>query len=179
MLKYYAGIGSRETPVEVLKVMKNTATILMNKGYTLRSGGAHGADSFFESGCWRKDMKEIFDLSSEIPGWAYEEANKHLLFGSIDSMYRTTQKLLARNMMIMLGANGKTPVDFVVCWTKTMNIYDKKVGGTGYGLRLAKERNIPIYNLACESTLNKFHERILDYGDIKPTIRERDINFSR
>jgi hypothetical protein len=179
MLKYYAGIGSRKTPIEVLKLMRNTATILMNKGYTLRSGAATGADEFFESGCWRRDMKEIYTAKDEIPGWAFEEANKHVLYGSIDNFYDYTQKLLARNMMIMLGANGQTPVDFVVCWTPTLNIYEKNIGGTGYALRLAKARKIPIYNLAHEPTRSRFEERLLDYGNIRMPDKERNIHCSR
>jgi len=39
---YYAGIGSRETPEDVLKYMTRVARGLDRKGYRLRSGGAKG-----------------------------------------------------------------------------------------------------------------------------------------
>jgi hypothetical protein len=44
-MKYYAGIGSRETPTQMLKDMTTFATLLRLGGYTLRSGAAPGADA--------------------------------------------------------------------------------------------------------------------------------------
>ena len=46
----YAGIGSRSTPPEVQAVMRTLANNLEYTGFTLRSGGAKGADSAFEHG---------------------------------------------------------------------------------------------------------------------------------
>src|SRR5574343_879512 len=43
----YAGIGSRETPVAVMKVMTEIAQLLEKSGYRLYSGAAEGADSAF------------------------------------------------------------------------------------------------------------------------------------
>jgi len=39
----YSGIGSRETPDDILELMKAVAYKLAGRGYTLRSGGADGA----------------------------------------------------------------------------------------------------------------------------------------
>jgi len=39
-MKYYAGIGSRETPEEVSEIFIKVAKYLANKNFTLRSGGA-------------------------------------------------------------------------------------------------------------------------------------------
>lgn len=50
MYRSYAGIGSRETPHHVLMDMVRIAKLLYSLGYTLRSGGADGADSAFEMG---------------------------------------------------------------------------------------------------------------------------------
>ena len=50
-MKTYAGIGSRETPVRVLEAMRRCAQTLGRAGFTLRSGGAGGADTTFEKGC--------------------------------------------------------------------------------------------------------------------------------
>lgn len=47
----YTGIGSRETPQEVLETIQDVARHFAIKGWMLRSGGAKGADSAFESGC--------------------------------------------------------------------------------------------------------------------------------
>ena len=52
----YAGIGSRETPMEVLELMTKASTWLGAKGYTLQSGGAIGADMAFEGKAYPKTL---------------------------------------------------------------------------------------------------------------------------
>lgn len=61
-MMYYAGVGSRETPQDVLKIMWKIGRYLALNGYTLRSGGgAKGADTAFENGCDSvRGSKEIF-----------------------------------------------------------------------------------------------------------------------
>lgn len=49
----YSGIGSRETPDEVLGVMEDAAFRLARIGFTLRSGKAAGADAAFQLGAQR------------------------------------------------------------------------------------------------------------------------------
>lgn len=48
--KTYEGIGSRNTPEDFKYLLFHAAKTLAMKGYTLRSGGADGADSAFEAG---------------------------------------------------------------------------------------------------------------------------------
>jgi hypothetical protein len=43
-VKYYAGIGSRETPYHICKMMTDIAKRLSSLDYVCRSGGADGAD---------------------------------------------------------------------------------------------------------------------------------------
>jgi predicted Rossmann fold nucleotide-binding protein DprA/Smf involved in DNA uptake len=47
-VKYYAGIGSRETPLPLKTTISYIANYLNSQGYILRSGGAPGADNMFE-----------------------------------------------------------------------------------------------------------------------------------
>lgn len=47
----YTGIGSRETPAEILEIFEHLGAWFAKKGYTLRSGHADGADAAFENGC--------------------------------------------------------------------------------------------------------------------------------
>ena len=47
---YYAGIGSRQTPTDVLEEMKSIAYQLAVQNWTLRSGFADGADMAFTEG---------------------------------------------------------------------------------------------------------------------------------
>lgn len=46
----YAGIGSRQTPDDILELMHRIGSTLAINGFTLRSGGAVGADTAFEQG---------------------------------------------------------------------------------------------------------------------------------
>ena len=48
--RHYTGIGSRSTPDEVLQQMRELGARLAHAGYTLRTGGARGADQAFEAG---------------------------------------------------------------------------------------------------------------------------------
>ena len=57
---------------------------------------------------------------------------------------------MARNAYCMLGPDLKSPVDFVLCWTPNAKV----VGGTGQGLRIALDYNIPIFNLADSVVFN-------------------------
>jgi hypothetical protein len=50
----YAGIGSRETPTNVQNVMRHLGAYLYSQQWTLRSGGANGADKAFEEGVDRQ-----------------------------------------------------------------------------------------------------------------------------
>lgn len=158
---YYAGIGSRETPPEVLERMAKIGYFLARHGYTLRSGGAKGADAAFEKGCVAaKGKKEIF-LSRDERAWAREEVQHYLDFGRDFSRFSSyVQGLLARNMMQVLGQNGDQPVQFVICWTPGAG----DIGGTRYAIRCARAHNIPVYNLADPTQAEALHQRFLKLG---------------
>lgn len=59
-MRYYTGIGSRETPQHIIELMEKIAYILYFQGWSLRSGAADGADTAFEYGyrsaVWRHKM---------------------------------------------------------------------------------------------------------------------------
>ena len=57
-----------------------------------------------------------------------------------------------RNGCQVLGLNLDDPVDAVVCWTKD----GKGGGGTGQAIRIAKSRNIPIFDIAIPGKLEEF-----------------------
>jgi len=158
-MKFYAGIGSRQTPEEVREKIHEFAKALNDKGYTLRSGGADGADTFFEEVA---DRMEIFlpwpgfnkrpksDLSPgkryiQSPSQEAVELAQEAING-YDMRPHGPRMLLARNMHQILGENLDSPVEFVICWT-----YEGIMqGGTAHGMRLAKSRAIPVYNLGKE-----------------------------
>ena len=70
----YTGIGSRETPLEYIQLFIRIAEYLASVGYTLRSGGANGADLAFEIGCDNKQgKKEIY-----IPWYSFNNSDSML-----------------------------------------------------------------------------------------------------
>ena len=151
MIKKYAGIGSRNTPMNILNIMTGIAYHFSKYDVVLRSGGAHGADTAFEEGCDQSNgKKEIFlpwkdfnDNKSELYNptkEAYEIArNFHPYWQGLDA---SVKKLMARNTHQVLGKTCSDPCDIVICWTLNEN-----KGGTSQALRIAKAYNIPIVNI--------------------------------
>lgn len=151
MHKYYAGIGARSTPDQILQHMESIATKLSGMGYVLRSGGAQGADTAFENGANRAHYRtapEIF-RANDATFEAIEIASRH--HPAWDKCNDYVRKLHGRNVMILLGEDLLDPVEFVVCWTPD----GKDSGGTGLGIRVAKTFDIKVNNLHNEEVLNK------------------------
>ena len=155
MNMYYAGIGARATPIEVLAIMTNFATNMELSGFILRSGGADGADSAFEAGVVNNQNKEIY-----LPWKSFNNNNSPLHGVSKAALEMAAKyhpnwkacsigarKFHARNCYQMLGYNLKTPVEFVACWTPKGKI----TGGTGQALRIAEDHGIYIDNFALET----------------------------
>lgn len=159
----YAGIGSRNTPKEILNLFERMGEWLAGKGLTLRSGHAQGADLAFEKGCDNGGgKKEIFlpwngfnyvlyheTGNPESVTWttvgrnAYQVAEKmHPYFSG---MKMGARSLMARNTYQVLGEcdiNETKPSRFILCYTPG----GEGQGGTGQALRIAKELDIPIFD---------------------------------
>lgn len=145
MSKFYTGVGSRETPFDILSHMTMIAQRLQHE-YILRSGGAQGADSAFEDGA--KDNKEIF-YASDATTEAMEIAKKFHPAWNRCSAY--ARKLHGRNAFQVLGRSLDTPSKFLICWTpdgcvshKTRSI---NTGGTGTAISIAEAYGVKIFNL--------------------------------
>ena len=139
-VKIYAGIGSRQTPKNILSQMREVAKELQDMGYTLRSGDAKGADSAFAAGAGQR--KQIFtsrdatDVTRSIAKEIHPLGQKLTL--------RQGLNLHARNTNQIFGRDLDTPADFVLAWTPG----GKKTGGTAQALEMAEHKGIPIINLA-------------------------------
>lgn len=160
MMIYYAGIGSRATPKEVMKEMTLLAKHLGRLGMVLRSGGADGADGAFETGCDSvSGPKEIFlpwqnfnknsSPNFEIPELAYDISAKY--HPSWVRLKTPTRRLMARNAQQVLGKDLDSPSSFVICWTPDgcahHDTRTQETGGTGQAISIASAYNIPVYNL--------------------------------
>lgn len=150
----YAGIGPRLTPIDICEVMYHAAVRLNQMGWTLRSGHAEGADQAWEAG-HLTTQREIY-----LPWPGFNRGNGVGMFVSPDSeeLRRVAsevhpawsrisvgaQKLMMRNVAIMLGPQLNDHVKFATYWSA-----DRKVqGGTGNALRLASLYGIPSFNIA-------------------------------
>jgi hypothetical protein len=142
--KYYAGIGARKTPPEICAKMTQIASFLERQGYTLRSGGAEGADIAFEIGVNIAGLhSHIYTVDNYTSASLEHAAKYHPVW---DDLSHYEKRLMGRNSIILLGEELDTPVEFVVCWTYKGII----TGGTGQGLRIAIAYDIPIINLATQ-----------------------------
>ena len=165
----YAGIGSRKTPAEILALMAAIARALAERGWTLRSGGATGADqAFFAAATAAGGDTEMF-----LPWAGFQQtalgklgAPTRRLTGAapdafaLASTYHpvwprlpdTVKALHARNCHQILGAWLDSPVHRVICWTPdgSLDGSSRAAGGTGQALRIAAARGIPVVNLALD-----------------------------
>lgn len=154
---YYAGIGSRDTPKNVLTIMSQLARWLSSKGYTLRSGAAKGADKAFEDGCDSANgNKEIYlpwkgfnGSKSEL----YQIREVALSVGrqfhpNFDGLSQGAQKLQARNTYQIMGLDMYKLSDFVICWTTG----GSGKGGTGQAIRIANYLDVPVLDLGVYGT---------------------------
>jgi hypothetical protein len=164
LLEYqpYAGIGSRETPIPILGIMTVAAYYLAKEGYTLRSGGAPGADTAFEAGAWSAvDSDGTTKPEIYLPWENFEGRNNAIRVEPQEEAFEIAEKfhpnwnalsdggkkLQARNVHQVLGFNVTDPhvSGFLICYTPDA----KGGGGTGQALRIAKHYGVKeVYDLA-------------------------------
>lgn len=162
MTMYYTGIGSRETPKDILEVMTKLATVLEHKGYILRTGDAKGADAAFRAGCSNKQVytiKSLSEISEEMHDICYNDLIT--LHPNVNAVMRKpwAKEYLMRDSLQVRGNHpNDTLSHFVVCWTKDAGLN----GGTAQAMRLANKLGVEIYNLANPATLQEIVKYIND-----------------
>lgn len=164
--KYYAGVGSRETPPDILAFMTEAARKLKSVGYRLRSGGADGADTAFATGAegdadiylpWNNFNNRDGIVCGNDPMLHEIAAKYHPKWRKLSD---TAKLLHARNVAQVLSripGKGK-PSTFVVCWTPG----GKGGGGTGQAIRIARGHGIRVYDLGDETDNVVFRGRLED-----------------
>lgn len=176
--RVYAGIGSRETPSDVLELMERFAEHAARLGWTLRTGRANGADTAFENGARRGGGKiETFlpwpsfgiplpaTLSRPTPAAYRVSAAYHPAWARLSGAAKSQH---ARNAHIVLGTSLQAPAAFVLCWTRdgaqsTLEC-GYGTGGTGQGIRIADAYDVPVFSLARTDVLEAA-ERLLPTPD--------------
>ncbi|GIW31485.1 MAG: DNA-protecting protein DprA [Meiothermus sp.] len=177
-MKIYAGIGSRQTPPNTLALMKRVASRLAELGWTVRSGGAVGADQAFEAGALQvRGAVEVFlpwpgyngykkaALTAPSPEAIRLAADLHPAWSRLSS---GVQKLMGRNSHQILGVNLNTPVAFVLCWTpdgaESEAECGVETGGTGQAIRLASRYGVPVFNLYRPDALSRLGDWLRQKG---------------
>lgn len=155
MPRTYAGVGSRSTPFGGCAECTRAARRLAAAGWTLRTGGAPGADQAFEAGTSRTDTVEVYlpwrSFEADRPfahaarltrpsAAAYEVAERH--HPAWGRLSPGVHALLARNAHVVLGEHLDDPVDLVVCW------WQRGSGGTAHAIAVATEAGVEVVNLA-------------------------------
>ena len=156
----YAGVGSRETPADVLALMRLLAALLGRAGWVVRSGAADGADTAFEQGA--DDVgapKEIY-----LP-WAGFNKHPSPLYGASAKAFelasqfhpawerlgRGPRSMHARNCSQVLGKELDSPSVLTVCWTpdgcESAATRRRTTGGTAMAIVLSEHFGVPVYNL--------------------------------
>lgn len=175
--RYYAGIGSRETPAEVLAIMTALAQALAGAGWVLRSGGADGADSAFEQGAqaangrkdiylpWRgfnNNSSSLFEADKDAYALA---ATVHPAW---DQLGAGPRALHSRNCYQVLGRTLDTPVEFTVCWTpdgcENEKSRKRTTGGTGTAIVLSERNGVPVFNLRNDSSRERLNAVLRRHG---------------
>ena len=172
----YTGVGSRDTPSEIIEIMSIGAYKLASIGFVGRSGSARGADTAFEIGhtIYSKDTGlsrfESFlpwdgfngftndDIHVVSPALASYNRAKSII-RSIHPMYQRlspeARKLHTRNVFQVLGANLDAPSGLLICWAKPRGVFSVQ-GGTNTAYQLALQHGAIILNLYHADHLDKF-----------------------
>lgn len=188
LLMYYAGIGSRKTPPEVLAAFEYLGEELAKQGLVLRSGGADGADTAFEKGCDKANgVKEIYLPWKEFNGntsplYIYDNCEKAFEIATkyhpnFDMCSKGEKALLARDGYQILGADLNTPSDFVICYTEG----GKGEGGTGQSLRIAKDYNIKICDFGRfpKESVWEYTQKVLEVIESRQNIKNEKITIEK
>lgn len=172
----YTGVGSRNTPPEMLEFMKLVGETLAKKNFRLRTGDALGADDAFLKGALgalqSRDRQELLKLveayvphskTGRLPDYFIRPKPEQL--AELERILRQThpasdklrgygRELMARNALQVLGRDLNDPSDFLIGMLKPKELRraDWDVGGTGQAFRLAESRGIPVFDLAGTET---------------------------
>lgn len=170
-LQYYAGIGSRKAPPEILGLCRRIAEKLRDD-WTLRTGHAIGCDQAFElgAGAFAHVFLPWHDFEVEVQTqgavWQQPQVRAESMVDDYHPaphlLSTAARKLHARNCHILLGPNLDDPVKKVICWTRNENR-----GGTALGVRIAHSHGIPVHNLY-ESYTRRMYEDLCDHQMVLP-----------
>ncbi len=178
--KPYTGIGSRSTPIAIKQQMTETARLLKREGWTLRTGGAQGADTAFMCGSWLEPRHcEVY-----LPWKGFNELNECNLpkptheakviaskfHPGWNNLSHGAKALHARNVHQVLGRDAAKPVlsRFVLCWTPdgAETKTTRETGGTGQAIRIALAYSVPVINMFNHGWMDRLELEAAKYANV-------------
>lgn len=175
MTKIVAGIGTRYPPdndPELNETMRIFCYFAVKMGWHLRSGGAIGMDSWFES-LWNSN-KEIFIAKERIGKKVHGVDGANFVTGMQEQSAFNIMKQIhpigarlkgiakamhTRNVFQILGEDLLSPADLIVYYAKYDSDGVEITGGTRTAVVLGKQRGIMEFNLI----LPDERARLLEY----------------
>lgn len=190
----FAGIGSRETPANILDYMFDIALQLAAQGVVLRSGKADGADLAFQHGylayadnkgaCraeillpwynWQSSVDDRWDIlveDDDIVHRAMQICSK--VHPAWNKLKRSHKLMHTRNMFQILGPklDADELADFVIFWAPEFN--DRVEGGTASAVNLARKFSVPNFNMFThgpKALVRFLRDLDLDYYPVKTDV---------
>ena len=168
---WFAGVGSRDTPPDILALMSDLSYWLGRCGWGLSSGGAAGADDAFLQGMlkcpdcepsrrlriyligrkfesYRPDPIRGFHHSpSYTETWEQAKTIAEEVRGSFHGLGDAGIELHTRNVYQVLGHTLKDPVKQTVCWAELVGKQGRVKGGTNTAVGVSLKYDIPVMNL--------------------------------
>ena len=156
---YYTGVGSRNTPKDILLLMELIAQKMYNSGVCLRTGDAFGADKAFVIGS--NGLNRIYTTNDTTTTSMLMAKKFH---GAWNRLSPFAQKLHGRNPFQVLGKKLNDPSVSLICWTPdgciSHRYRTKKTGGTGTAISIADDNGVRVHNLKNAKTMKSFEEFI-------------------
>ncbi|PSV00914.1 hypothetical protein [Photobacterium kishitanii] len=191
--EYFTGVGSQKTPVKFKSLMAAITYCCSKIGIMLRSGGAKGADLFFESGIPQSDYEysEIIHTDQNMSKRSYRTFKikdslakmEAMDFIQKNSIHENWENIInnsgaifsvgahIRNIFQVVGLNIFTPKlsKFLICYTpdgaSTLETVSESTGGTRTAIRTAITHGIPVFNLANKEHLTRIHAWVSRFED--------------
>jgi hypothetical protein len=154
---WFAGVGSRETPEEILALMRRISVALYAQGYALSSGDAEGADTAFYEGAivsphyhvlgariylaWdgvrgrHHDPKNYFYDASKFPTWETANSLASEIHPAWDHCKRGARAMHSRNIYQVMGHCLTDPISSLLYWARPVGKDEKVSGGTNQALQ--------------------------------------------
>lgn len=185
----YAGVGSRDTPEDILCIQFRLGKTFCDIGFQGISGEAPGSDQIYHEGAkqskrygevgfevflpWNGFEKVWHDPKNNVWDFAKTGFSRRAWWlgigarGTDSGLKRGGMAMHSRNAMQILGGDLVNPVRFVSCWAKPRGKEGHVQGGTGTAVALAMHFGIEVLNLYTDDAM----ERALNFLD-KHEIRD-------